>query len=200
MNKQWLLLGLGALRHSRKLKIALIASALLTLLFLVLAIWAAISLFGWIGGQVPGAWEKVKEQAPAVQQRIEEVVPGAGQAAERLLPGQAPALQDVAGEDIGGVPRFAGLVRTRYSVEGAARSVTYEGEASFRAVADHYAARFLEKGWTPRLLYADAREERREYLAPTSRFELHIKEGERVSVTLREEPLAAAGGAAAPAR
>ncbi len=189
MNKQWLLLGLGALRHSRKLKIALIASALLTLLFLVLAIWAAISLFGWIGGQVPGAWEKVKEQAPAVQQRIEEVVPGAGQAAQRLRPGQAPALQDVAGEDVGGVPRFAGLVRTRYSVEGAVRSVTYEGEVPFRAVADHYAARLLEKGWTHRLLYADAREERREYLAPTARFELHVKEGDRVSVTLREEPL-----------
>lgn len=194
---QWLFLGAQAVRHSRKLKIALIAGAALLVLLIGLGIWAAVAVFGWLGGQAPAAWEALKGQAPAVTQKIEEVAPGVGQAVEQWLPGQTAEQRDVAGEDLGGIARHEGLVRTRYAVEETAKSVTYEGRQPFRAVADHYAARFLEKGWTHRLLYADGKEERHEYLAPAARFELRIQEADGVvTVTIRETPANAGGKAA----
>ncbi len=196
---QWLLLGAAALRRSRKLKVALIAGVALLILLFSLAVWAAIALFGWLGGQLPAAWEAVKEQAPAVTQKIEEVAPGAGRAVEKWLPRKSPDQRDVAGEDLGGIPRFDGLVRTRFAVENGGRAVTYEGQAPFRAVADHYAMRFLEKGWPHRVLFAKAGEERHEYLSNSARYELRIKEaGGGVTVTIRETPLAAAVRSATP--
>lgn len=193
MGNQWLYLGAQAVRHSRKLKIALIAGAALLVLSIGLAVWAAVALLGWLGGQAPSAWEAVKGQAPAVTQKIEEVAPGAVQAVERWLPGKAEATKtDVAGEDLAGIARYPGQVRVRYAVEDAARSVVFAGPGPFRAVADHYAARFLEKGWKHRLLYADAKEERHEYQAPAARYELHIREADGgVTVTIHEVPGAA---------
>ena len=200
MRNQWLFLGAQALRHSRKLKIALIAGGTLLVLFLGLAVWGGIALLGWMGGQVPAAWEAVKGQAPAVTQKIEEVAPGAAQTVGQWLPGKAAPTEDVAGEDLAGIPRFEGFKRVRYAVDGDTRSVAYAGRAPLRAVADHYAMRFREKGWTHRILFAEAREERHEYLSPTARFELHVVEsGGTVTVTLRETPLAGGGKPPSPA-
>jgi len=194
MGNQWLFLGAQALRHSRKLKIALIAGGALLVLILGLTLWAGVALFGWLGGQVPAAWEAAKGQAPAVTQKIEAVAPGAVQAVEQWLPGKAVPREDVAGEDLGGIPRFEGFKRVRYAVDGDTRSVAFAGRAPFRAVADHYAMRFREKGWTHRILFAEAREERHEYLSPTARYELHVAEsGGIVTVTLRETPRASGG-------
>lgn len=198
---QWLFLGAEAVRRSRKLKMTLIAGTALFFLLLGLAVWAAIALFGWLGGKAPSAWEAVRGQVPAVAQQVEEIVPGARQAVEAWLPGKSAARNDVPGEDLADILRYDGFVRTRYAAAEGERSVTYEGRGDFRAVADHYTGRLSEKGWAHRILYADGQEERHEYRSAEVRLELSVRDaGGSISVTLREAPLATAshpGGKAA---
>lgn len=180
------LIGMGALKNLRGLKTVLIAGAAILLVSLGLAIWAGVAAIGWLSNQVPVAKEALIAKAPDVRRQIEGVAPGIAQGVDKFLSGET-AMSDVPGEDPGNVPRYEGFVRTRYAVQDASRAAQFEGRAAFRPVADHYHARFKEKGWPHRVLFAAANEERHEYRAQTMRYELHLKQqGGSVSVEIIE--------------
>lgn len=94
---------------------------------------------------------------------------------EEWLPGKKPELREVPGEDPGAVPRYEGLVRTLYAVRENSRTAVFEGAADFKLVAAHYHARFIEKGWPHRVLFAAVDEEKYEYRSKDARFEVHVK-------------------------
>ncbi len=181
------LLGLGALKSYRGLKTILIAGAVTLLLLLGLAIWAAVAAFGWLSNQIPVATQALKDRVPEVRRQVEAVVPNMTQAVDEWLPGTTPPLRDVPGEDPGQLTRYEGFVRTLYVVQDDSRKAVYEGRADFRSVAEHYHARFKEKGWQHRVLFAAANEERHEYRAQKMRYELYLKQQNgSVSVEIAE--------------
>lgn len=180
------LLGMDALKNFRGLKTVLIAGAAILLVALGLAIWAGVAAIGWLSNQAPAAKEALIAKVPEVRRQIEGVAPGIVQGVDKLLSGES-AISDVPGEDPGNVPRYEGLMRTRYAVQEASRAALFEGRAAFRPVSDHYQARFKEKGWPHRVLFAAANEERHEYRARNLRYVLHLKQQNgSVSVEITE--------------
>jgi hypothetical protein len=179
-------LGLGALKNTGGLKTALYAGIAILLLLLGLAVWAVVSAFGWFSNQVPAvkeilsiqvpaAKQALNERVPEVRRQIENIAPGIVQGVEQWLPGKRPEWREVPGEDPGAIPRYEGLVRTHYAVRDNSRSAVFEGAADFKLVAAHYHARFIEKGWPHRVLFAAANEEKHEYRSKDARFEVLVK-------------------------
>jgi hypothetical protein len=196
------LLGLSALKNFRGLKTVLIAGALILLLLLGLAIWAGVAAFGWLSNQAPAVKEMLSIQVPAardtlnqkipeLREHIEGIAPEIAQGVEEWLPGKKPEWREVPGEDPGAIARYEGLVRTLYAVHDHSRTAVFEGVADFKLVAAHYHARFIEKGWPHRVLFAAAEEEKHEYRSKDLRFEVHVKDfGGAVKVEIVEFPVA----------
>ncbi|KAF0124510.1 MAG: hypothetical protein FD189_2447 [Elusimicrobia bacterium] len=215
----WKLFGVKNPGNRRKFRNILLAGAAAGLLFLILAGWAALSLFGWLKSNAPPALEALRGQAeagvqkaattapemralaeaeiPALMQKISALAPVAGRTLENWLPSGAVPGVDVAGEEPADIPRYEGFIRVHYAAENGERAATYRGRGDFRAVAAHYTARFAEKGWSHRVLSAEAGKEKHEYLAKTARYELDISGGGVVTVIIRRTP--ATGVARPPA-
>jgi hypothetical protein len=190
--------GAAGLRSGRGLKITLIIGAAILLLLVGLSIWAASAAVGWLSNQAPVAKQMFSEQvsgamamldnkAPELRQQLEGIAPGITESVQQWLPDKTSGDSDVPGEDLGAVARYEGLVRTMYVVEDSSRTVTFEGRANFRPVLEHYQLGFAEKGWTHRVLFAAAGEEKHEYSASDVRVKLHVKEtGGAVQVAITE--------------
>ena len=90
-------------------------------------------------------------------------------------PGPNPP-PSVGGEDIPGVPRFPGLVRTAYAFSAGKRTVTYRGEAEYAAVAAFYQRELAALGFGRTVLSATAREEVHEYRKADRRLSLTVRQ------------------------
>lgn len=141
------------------------------LILATLAIWAAISLAGWLFSVARESATAAPDVARNAAQHIEKVVPGAMQAIEDLrVIGQAsPTARDVSGTDPIPVARFPGLARTHWQREGQEIRVRYEGKAELAAVLDHYTKGFAEHGYRQELHAATPSEERHDYLKGSER-------------------------------
>jgi hypothetical protein len=141
------------------------------LILATLAIWAAISLAGWLFSVARESATAAPDVARNAVQQVEKVVPGATQAIEDLrMIGQAsPPARDVSGTDPIPVARFPGLARTHWQREGQEIRVRYEGKADFATVLDHYAKGFADQGYRQELHAASPSEERHDYLKGSER-------------------------------
>ena len=70
------------------------------------------------------------EMLPGVKEKIEQAAPVLSERARQMLPMDAAPVHDVGGEDIPGVPRYAGLVRVAYALNEGKRSATWPRSAS----------------------------------------------------------------------
>lgn len=115
-------------------KRVLIALAATSVLALVLIVWAGFSALGYSWQQAPALIEggyglvtetvrRVDKMLPGVKEKIEQVAPALNERARQLWPGKAAPTQGVGGEDLPGVPRYAGKMRIAYGLEDGKRSV-----------------------------------------------------------------------------
>lgn len=196
-------LGLLALLASRVGRIRtrtwLIAGAVGVLL-IGLLVAAAIALVSWLWGQAPAAVDagkrlgseaaaQVEQAAPGLWERLDQWAPGLREQAARWIPAlaRAPA-QDVSGTDIGPVPRYAGLVRSRFARDGQTVEVGYTGAAPFDAVLAHYVQGFTAAGYSQEIVSAAPEGERHRFRRERETFELALsrRPGGRVELQLRQ--------------
>lgn len=166
-----------------------------------LIVWAGIALLSWMWAQAPAATEMGKRAVTEGATRIEQVAPDLKAQAKRWLPGvkeqvdrwvpglgDEPPARDVSGADPGPVPRFPGLVRSRFVRDEKMIEATYVGRADFDAVLTHYVQGFAAGGFTQEVLAAAAEEERHQFVGASGRFEVRIgrRPGGVVEVDVRQ--------------
>jgi hypothetical protein len=142
----------------------------------VLAIWAAISVAGWLFGVVREGVAVAPEAARAVSAQVEQVIPGARERLGEWVPALEPELppRDVSGADIGPVARFPGLVRSHWHRDGREITVRYEGRADYVAVLDHYVRGFTAEGYAQTVMSATPAGEEHEYRKGDERIRFEI--------------------------
>lgn len=162
------ILALAAQFASRFLQIgrgAWLAIGLGLLTLLVLLIWAAVSLFGWMWGQGKSLTESAPEAVRIISSQVEQVVPGARQVLGDLMPAlkPEPPLRDVSGTDIGPVLRYPGLTRTAWQRDGREITAGYEGHADYVVVLEHYVQAFAAQGYAQNVVSATPEGEAHDY-------------------------------------
>lgn len=142
-----------------------IAIGLGLLTLLVLLIWAAVSLFGWLWGQGKSLTEGAPEAVRIITSQVEKAVPGAREALGDLVPAlkPEPPPRDVSGTDVGPVARFPGLARSHWHREGREITVRYEGRADYVAVLNHYVQAFAAQGYAQNVVSATPEGEAHDY-------------------------------------
>lgn len=135
------------------------------LVLTALAIWAAISLAGWLFGMAREGVAAAPEAARAVTAQVEQVVPGAREKLGELVPAlkPEPPPRDVSGTDPAPVARYPGLARSHWRRDGQEITVSYEGRADYAAVLDHYAKGFAAIGYAQSVVSAAPEGEEHEY-------------------------------------
>ena len=167
--------------------IALVAASVLVL---VLIVWAGFAVLGYVWRQAPAVIEdgrglttetarRVDETLPGVKEKIEQAATALSERARQLWPGEAVPGQDVGGEDIPGVPRYAGLVRVAYALNEGKRSATYRGKADYAAVLAYYQRELAALGFEGTVLAATAREDIREYRKTKQRLRVEVRRHDR---------------------
>ena len=171
-------------------KRVLIAIAAVSLLVLALIVWAGIAVLGYLWRQAPAVIEggrglvtetvrRADEMLPGVKEKIEQAAPALSERAQQLWPGEAAPTQDVGGEDLPGVPRYAGRVRVAYALNEGKRSATYRGDADYAAVLAYYQRELAALGFAGTVLAATAREDIREYRKAKQKLRVEIRRHER---------------------
>lgn len=125
---------------------------------------------------LPDLQQKIDEYLPQItatsQQatktlldKTETILPGAREKLSELLPqGMAPPpSEDVGGEDIPGLARYPGLVRTRFELAEGKRIIDYEGIGNWHEARDFYAKELTNAGWKKQVLAADTKSETHMY-------------------------------------
>ena len=107
---------------------------------------------------------------PGVKEKIEQAAPALSERARQLW----------LGEDILGVPRYAGLVRAAYALNEGKRSVTYRGDADYAAVLAYYQREMAALGFEGTVLAATTRGDIREYRKAKQRLRVDIHRHERL--------------------
>ena len=132
---------------------------------LVMSVWAALALFGWLWGQGKSLAEGAPEAARAVVAHVEQAVPGARETLGELVPAlkPEPPPRDVSGTDIGPVARYPGLARSHWHRDGREITARYEGRAEYAAVLDHYARGFAAQGYAQSVVSATPEGEEHDY-------------------------------------
>lgn len=132
---------------------------------LVMTVWAAIALFGWLWGQGKLFAEGAPEAARTVVAQVVQVVPGARESLGEWVPAlkPEPPQRDVSGTDIGPVTRYPGLARSQWHRDGRQITVRYEGRADYAAVLDHYAKGFAAQGYAQNVISATPGAEAHDY-------------------------------------
>lgn len=142
-----------------------IAIGLGLLTLLILLIWAAVSLFGWLWGQGKSLTEGAPEAVRIITSQVEKAVPGAREALGDLVPAlkPEPPPRDVSGTDVGPVARYPGLARSHWHRDGREITVRYEGRADYVAVLNHYAQAFAARGYAQNVVSATPEVEEHDY-------------------------------------
>ena len=170
---------------NKRVLIALAAASVLALI-----VWAGFAALGYFWRQAPAVIEggrglltetvrRADEMLPGVKEKIEQAAPALGERARQMWPGEAAPTQDVGGEDLPGVPRYAGLVRVAYALNEGKRSATYRGDADYAAVLAYYQRELAALGFEGTVLAATAREDIREYRKAKQKLRVEIRRHER---------------------
>lgn len=170
-------------RDARWRRALWIGLAVLLVLFGLL-VWGVVALFSGASRHLPGLWESGRQTAEKLVGDLPAQIPGR-QAVEELargLPAQIPGLpaaktpqRDVGGEDIGPVPRMAGMVRVMYAREGERVRVGYAGAADYHAVLEHYGKGYAERGFTRTVISAGTEAETHRYTGAGAAFDVRIQ-------------------------
>ena len=199
MNKT-VLFGLAASQLPRVSRIrgsTWIAIAAGLLILIVILVWSAIALTGWLFGQgknMAGAIpDTIHSAKTVVLGQVETIAPGIKEKAADLMPALNPSVlpsRDVSGSDIGPVVRYPGLVRIKWLQESGSTSVGYSGKADYHAVLEYYAKGFSEYGFTQSILSASVKEENHRYTKSDIVFDLHVVEESKSSIAVTIETVA----------
>ncbi|NWG87248.1 MAG: hypothetical protein HXY26_07035 [Hydrogenophilaceae bacterium] len=162
-----------------------------------LFVWAAVALAGWLFGQAQGwlgaAQDTAAGPAQSVLEQVERVAPAAREKLDAHLGEYLPVLKaepeparDVSGEDLGPVPRYAGLVRSAWLRDGSTTAAEFTGQASYTAVLDHYARGFPALGYAQSVLSATRDAETHAYTKGAERYNVTVTRsgGQQVSVRI----------------
>lgn len=167
-----------------------IAAGVGLVVLLGLVVWAAVALIGWLIGQASGLFAATREVAAGPVQGVLEQVGRVLPAAQERLGDYLPALgsepaRDVSGEDLGPLPRPAGLVRSAWQREGARAIVEYAGRADYHAVLDHYSRGYAALGYVRNVLSARPGAETHEYAKGAERYRVTVtRQGRGVAVRI----------------
>lgn len=153
--RAWIIIGLGFL------------------LLAALAIWATISVAGWLLGMTREGINAAPGAARTAIEQVEKAVPGATGVLDNLRSLTQPAApaRDVSGSDPA-VARFPGLTRVHWQRDGEQVTIRYQGQAKLPAVIEHYAREFAGQGYRQVLLSATPAEERHEYVKADERIRM----------------------------
>ena len=158
-----------------------------------LLIWAAFALIGWGLGQAQNIAAGVPDAAKGVMQQAESMLPGVREKIGAVIPAMkseppadATPQRDVSGSDIAPVARYQGLVRTQWQRDGALAAVSYEGQADYGAVLDHYAKGFAAQGFVQTVQSASPEAELHDYTKGSEQMRVNIvkKSGGHVGVRI----------------
>lgn len=158
---------------SRRLRRWLIGGVAAVVVVGALGLWAVIAGGGWLLRQLPALAEATGVSATALRDQVEGWWPDLGRQLETWLPAAVPAV-DVGGEDLAGIARHPGLVRTGYELTADGRQVRYRGPVEWRTVADFYAREFAGQGYTGTVTAAGADAETRVYRRGQREIELRL--------------------------
>jgi len=124
---------------------------------LALAVWAVVGLMSWLWGQLPAAIEIGKRLSGETTAQIERVAPGLQEQVRQWVGiAEESPKSDVAGADIGPVPRYPGLVRSYFARAEETLEVGYTGRAPVGLVRAHYIQGFTMAGYAGEVLKATA--------------------------------------------
>lgn len=184
--------------HARTVKKWLLIGGVTLLVALSLGIWGLFAIGNRVSERLP-QWADQGRQAisvavqqaddwlPGVRGKIESLAPGLTGQVDGLL-GRPPA-QDVGGDDVAGMPRYPGMVRTAYrNVEGR-RTVTYQGRADFANVLQFYLDATQRNGWTATVVEGGAGREVRSFHQGARQLEVTVSRatiGKLTTVTIAE--------------
>ena len=146
--------------------------------------WAVIAVLSWAWGQVPTLAETGRQAAGTAMEKVEQVAPGLkGQLPPLLgsvglslpeIAGEHPTA-DVSGEDLQGVARYPGYVRTYFAREAGRTELRYMGQGEVRAVLDHYASRLGAAGYAQEVLSATPEMERHRFVKAGAEIDFEIR-------------------------
>lgn len=151
---------------------------------LALMAWAAIAVLSWAWGQVPALAETGRQATGAAMDKVEQVAPDLkGQLAPLLgsvglslpeIAGEEPAA-DVSGNDLPGIARYPGSVRTYYAREAGRTELRYMGQGEVRAVLDHYVSQLGAAGYAQEILSATPEAERHRFVKAGDTLDFEIR-------------------------
>lgn len=143
---------------------------------LVILVWAAVALAGWLWGHGRSLAEGAPALTRTVVEQAEQAVPGIRDTLGEMVPAlrPEPPPRDVSGTDISPVARYPGLARSHWHREGREITVRYEGHAEYVAVIDHYARGFAALGYVQSVLSAAPDGEEHDYRKSNDRVRLRI--------------------------
>lgn len=179
--------------NPRRLRRWLLGAALAAVVVGGLGLWAVIAGGSWLLRQVPALAETTGAATAGLREQAEAWVPGVGRQLDAWLPAGAPAA-DVGGEDLAGIARYPGLVRTAYAVGDGERRIVYRGPAEWRAVADYYARELAAGGFTATVTSASAAAETRVYRNGAREIELRVGAASAIGGPVTELELRERGG------
>lgn len=146
--------------------------------------WAAIAILSWAWGQVPALAETGRQATGAAMDKVEQVAPDLkGQLAPLLgsvglslpvIAGEEPAA-DVSGNDLPGVVRYPGSVRTYYAREAGRTELRYMGQGEVRAVLDHYVSQLGAAGYAQEIWSATPEAERHRFVKAGDTLDFEIR-------------------------
>lgn len=143
---------------------------------------------------VPGALDQLKETVPSVQGMVDQLaqsVPGAREMLSEVVPAlnksETPLQRDVSGEELGPLPRYPGLVRTRWQRTDSLIVAEYEGKADYAKTLDYYSAGYSDQGFARSVQSASPEAETHDYVRGSERFTVRITKRPKGFVSVRIE-------------
>ncbi|MBU6514019.1 MAG: hypothetical protein KGR99_17095 [Betaproteobacteria bacterium] len=185
--------------HVRTVKKWLLVGGVTLLVALILGIWGLFAIGNLVSERLPQWTEQGRQAIGVVVQQADESLPGVRGQVEALAPGVTskvddllgrPPAQDVGGEDVAGMPRYPGMVRTAYRNVDGRRTVTYQRHADFADVLQFYRDATQRNGWTATVLEGSAGREVRSVSQGARRLEVTVSRGtigKLTTVTVAEQ-------------
>jgi hypothetical protein len=183
---------------ARTLKKWLLIGGVTLVVALALGVWGLFAIGNLVSERLPqwtdqgrqamgAAVREADDSLPGVRGKIESLAPRLTDKVDGLLD-RSPA-QDVGGEDVAGMPRYPGMMRTAYRNVAGRRTVTYQGRADFADVLRFYREEAQRNGWTVTVLEGSARREIRAVSLGERRLELTLSReaiGKQTTVVIAE--------------
>ncbi len=140
-----------------------------------------------------GVLDQVKASVPGAQgvlDQAKETIPGARELLAEVVPTIKPETtqqRDVSGEDLGPVPRYSGLMRTKWQRTGEQIAAEYEGKGDYVKVLDYYSKGFINQGFSQSVQAASTEAETHEYTKGSERFNLSVAQKPKGVISVRVE-------------